>query len=105
MMTKLTMQKKYTYFTSNFDHHADAVVQCGAHCPMEHIPGFTQSHWMPTLGESLGRITSAATMVKDFDSKHKHTNKTKLLASVYYTFLASKLSNFQDPKWTLYLHY
>jgi len=31
----------------DFDCHADAAVQCEAHRPMEHIPGFTRSHWMP----------------------------------------------------------
>jgi hypothetical protein len=32
--------KKYTSNAGNFDGHADTVVQCGAHCPMEHIRGF-----------------------------------------------------------------
>jgi hypothetical protein len=29
--------------------HADAAVRHGAHRPMEHIQGLTQSHWMPPL--------------------------------------------------------
>jgi hypothetical protein len=36
--------KKYTSNTGNFDCHADTAVQWGAHCPMEHIRGFMQSH-------------------------------------------------------------
>jgi hypothetical protein len=36
--------KKYTSNAGNFDGHADTVVQCGAHCPMECIRGFMQSH-------------------------------------------------------------
>jgi hypothetical protein len=28
----------------NFDHHADAAVQCGTNCLMERISGFMQSH-------------------------------------------------------------
>jgi hypothetical protein len=36
--------KKYTSNASNFNGHADTVVQCGAHCPMERIRGFMQSH-------------------------------------------------------------
>jgi hypothetical protein len=31
--------KKCKEIAGDFDHHADAVVQCGAHCLMEHIPG------------------------------------------------------------------
>jgi hypothetical protein len=73
--------------------------------PMEHIPSFTRSHWMLPLGKSLGCIALAAAMVDDFDCKHKNTNKTKFLASVQYTFFASKPSNFWDPKLTLYSHH
>jgi hypothetical protein len=36
--------KKYTSNAGNFDRHADTVVQCGAHQPMECIHGFMQSH-------------------------------------------------------------
>jgi hypothetical protein len=32
--------KKYMSSAGNFDGHADMAVQCGAHCPMEHIGGF-----------------------------------------------------------------
>jgi len=31
----------------NFDCHADAAARRGAHRLMEHIQGFTRSHWMP----------------------------------------------------------
>jgi hypothetical protein len=36
--------KKYTSNAGDFDGHADTVGQCGAHCLMEHIRGFMQSH-------------------------------------------------------------
>jgi hypothetical protein len=36
--------KKYTSNAGNFDGHADTVVQCGAHCPMERICGFKLSY-------------------------------------------------------------
>jgi hypothetical protein len=36
--------KKYTSNAGNFDGYADMAVQCRAHCPMEHIRGFMQSH-------------------------------------------------------------
>jgi len=38
--------------------------------PMEYIPGFNRSHWMPPSGECLHRITPAAAMVDDFGRKH-----------------------------------
>jgi len=40
-----------------------AVVQRGTHHPMEHIRGFTRSHWMPPSGEYLHRFAPTAAMV------------------------------------------
>ena len=48
--------KKCRRIAGDFDGHGDAAVQREAHRSMEHIPGFTQSHWMPPLGECLRRI-------------------------------------------------
>jgi hypothetical protein len=73
--------KKYTSNAGDIDHLADAAVQWRAHCPMEHIPGFTRSHWMPPLGECLCRIAPAAIMVDEFIETTQNTNKTQLLAS------------------------
>jgi len=53
---------------------------------MEHIQGFTQSHWMPPSGECLRRIAPAAAMVNEFVETTQNTNKTQLLASNYSTF-------------------
>jgi len=61
--------------TTIFDDHADAAVQCGAHCPMKHNEGFTQSQWMPPSGECLHCIAAAAAMVDDFGRKHKTLTK------------------------------
>jgi len=72
--------KKCRRIDGNFNCHADAAVQCGAHRPMEHIPGFTRSHWMPSLGECLSRIAPAAAMVNEFFETTQNTNKTQLLA-------------------------
>jgi hypothetical protein len=36
--------KKYMSNAGDFHGHADTVVQCGTHCPMECIRGFMQSH-------------------------------------------------------------
>jgi hypothetical protein len=35
--------------------------------PMEHIQGFTRSHWMPPSGECLRRIAPTAAMVDEFE--------------------------------------
>jgi hypothetical protein len=51
----------------NFDCHADAAVRGGAHRLIEHIQGFTRSHWMLPLGECLRRIAPAAAMVNEFE--------------------------------------
>jgi hypothetical protein len=53
----LCASKKLT-ITKNgfFDDHADAAVQWGAHCPMEHILGFTRSNWILPLGKSPARL-------------------------------------------------
>jgi hypothetical protein len=67
--------KKYMPNSGDFDHHADASVQCGVHCLMEHIPGFTRSHWMLPLGKCLHHIAPAAAMADKFVAKHKRLTK------------------------------
>jgi len=58
--------KKCRQIDDDFDSHGDAAVRRGAHRPMDHIQGFTQSHWMPPLGECLRRIAPTAAMVDEF---------------------------------------
>jgi hypothetical protein len=70
----------------NFDCHADAAVQRGAHRPIEHIQGFAWSHWMPPSGEYLRRIAPAAAIIDGFAETTLNANKTQLLASNYGTF-------------------
>ena len=57
-----------------------------AHCLIEHVKGFTGSHWMPPLGKCLRRIAPVATMVNELDRTTQNTNKAQLLASNYGTF-------------------
>jgi hypothetical protein len=59
---------------------------------MEHVQGFTGSHWMPPSGKCLRPITPAAAMVNDFIETAQNTNKTQLLASNYSTFRALIIS-------------
>jgi hypothetical protein len=63
---RIAVNKKCRQIADNFDCHADAAVGCRAHRPMEHILGFTRSHWMPPLDECLHQIAAAAAMVNDF---------------------------------------
>jgi hypothetical protein len=53
---------------------------------MEHIQGFTQSHWMPRSGQCLRRIVPASVMVNEYVETTQNTTKTQLLASNYSTF-------------------
>jgi hypothetical protein len=43
------------------------MVQHEAHRPMEHIQGFTLSHWMLPVVKCLCRIALVAAMVIDFE--------------------------------------
>ena len=54
--------------------------------PMEHVQGFTGSHWMLPSGKCLRRIAPAAAMVNKFVETTQNTNKTQLVASNYSTF-------------------
>jgi hypothetical protein len=68
-------KEKCRQIAGNFDSHADAAVQCKMHRPMEHIPGFTRSHWMLPSGKCLHCIALAAAKVIDFGCKHKSLTK------------------------------
>ncbi len=63
-----------------------------AHRPMEHVQGFTGSHWMLPSGKCLRPIAPAAAMVNEFVETTQSTNKTQLLASNYSTFRALVIS-------------
>jgi hypothetical protein len=64
---RINDNEKCRQIARNFDCHADVAVRRGAHRPMEHIRGFTQSHWMQPSGECLRRIAPAAAMVDKFE--------------------------------------
>ena len=75
------MTEKCRQITGNFNHHADVVVRCGAHCWRKHIPVFTRvGNWMHTSGECLCHIVPTDAMVDNFGGKHK-TQKKKLFFS------------------------
>ena len=59
--------KKRRRIAGNSDCHGDAAVRRGVHRPMEHIQGFTRSHWMLPSVKCLIRIAMAAAMVDKFE--------------------------------------
>ncbi len=59
----------------NFYCHGDAAVRRGAHHPIEHVQGFTRSHWMPPSVKCSHRIAPAAAMVNEFVETTQNTTK------------------------------
>jgi hypothetical protein len=77
---------KCRQIAGNFDCHTDAAVRHKAHRPIEHIQGFTRSHWMPPLGKCMRRTAPAAIMADEFVKTTLTTNKSQLLPSNYGIF-------------------
>jgi hypothetical protein len=76
-MATLLMMIKCTSSASHFDGRGSAPVQYKVHHPMQHVNGYTRSHWMPPLGNYSLRIAPAATKA----TANETTTKT-------YTFFA-----------------
>ncbi len=55
------MTNKCTSIVGHFNGHGGAPGQYRQHCPMQHVQGFTASHWMPPLGNYLLCIVPVAT--------------------------------------------
>jgi hypothetical protein len=64
--------EKCRQIAGNFDCHTDAAVRCKAYRPMEHIPGFTQSHWMLPSDKCFHRTAVLAAMVNNSVENTKH---------------------------------
>jgi hypothetical protein len=84
--------KQCRQIDGNFYCHGDAAVRRGAHRPIEHVQGITQSHWMPPSVDCSHRIAPAAAMVNKFVETTQNTNTTQLLASNYSTLHALVIS-------------
>jgi hypothetical protein len=59
-MTKLMMASTCSSVVSRFDGHGGPPVQYEAHHPMQHVQGYSGSHWMLPLGNYSLRIAPAA---------------------------------------------
>ena len=89
--------QKWRRIAGDLDCHGNAVVQRGAHHPIEHVQGFTGSHCMPAWGECLHRTALVAAMVNQFIETTQNTNKTQLLASNYSKFWELFFSRLTGP--------
>jgi hypothetical protein len=84
-MTKLTMASTCSSVVGRFDGHGGPPVQYEAHCLMQHVEGYSGSHWMPALGNYLLYIAPAATR-----ATRKQTTITK------YTYKAGRFGGHGD---------
>jgi hypothetical protein len=57
---KATMMNKCTSSAGCFDGHGGAPVQYEAHHLIQHVQGYSGSHWMPASGNHLLHIAPAA---------------------------------------------
>jgi hypothetical protein len=78
-MTKPTMASTCSSVVGHFDGHGSPPVQYETHPPVQHVQGYSRSHWMPALGDYSIRITSAAarasgkqTTIKKYTDKAGH---------------------------------
>ena len=62
---------KCTYVAGHFDGHAEALKRYIRHRPMQHVQGYSGSHWMPPLSNYSLCITPVAARVT--------ANNTKML--------------------------
>jgi hypothetical protein len=59
-MTKLMMTNKCISVAGHFNSHGGAPVQYKVHCLMQHVQGYTGSHWMLPSSDYLLGIAPAA---------------------------------------------
>jgi hypothetical protein len=76
VMVKSSMMIKCTLSAIRFNGHGNPPVQYEAHCPMQHVQGYSRSHWMPPSGNYLLRIAPAAARVKTNKTTTKKCTKT-----------------------------
>jgi hypothetical protein len=64
-MTKLTMTNKCTLSAGRFDGHGGAPEQYRRHRLMQHVQGYSGSHWTPASRNYSLRIATAAARATD----------------------------------------
>jgi hypothetical protein len=75
-MTKSTMASTSSFVVGGFDGHGSQPVQYKVHHPMQHVQGYSGSHWMPASGNYLLRIAPmAARVIGKQTTIYKYTYK------------------------------
>ncbi len=70
------MTNKCTLSASRFDGHGSAPKQYRRHQPMQHVQGYSRSHWMPALGNYSPHIAPASARASGKQTTIiKYTNK------------------------------
>jgi hypothetical protein len=72
---KATMTNKCISSAGRFDGHGSAPEQYRQHCLMQHVQGYSRSHWTPPLGNYLLRITPATARATANKTTTKKCNK------------------------------
>jgi hypothetical protein len=72
-MTKFAMASTCSSNVGHFDGHGGPPVQNKVHCPIQHVQGYSGSHWMPPSGNYLRRTAPAAGRA----TANEMTTKTK----------------------------
>jgi hypothetical protein len=76
-MTKSTLASTCSSVFGPFDGHGGPPVRYEAHRPMQHVQGYSGSHWMPALGNYLLCIGPAAARTTGKQTTiNKYTYKT-----------------------------
>jgi hypothetical protein len=84
-MTKLLVASTCSPVVGRFDGHGGPPVQYKAHCPMQHVQGYSGSHWTPESGNYTLHIAPAAARAT---GKQKTFNK--------YTYKAGRFDGHGD---------
>jgi hypothetical protein len=82
-MTKSTMASACSSVGGRFDGHGSLPVQYEVHRPMQHVQGYSGSHWMPASGDYLLRIApAAARAIGKQTTINKYTYKAGILMAM-----------------------
>jgi hypothetical protein len=75
-MMKSTMASTCSSVIGHFNGHGNSLVQYEAHCPMQHVQGYSGSPWTPALGDySLSIAPAAARATGKQTTINKYTYK------------------------------
>jgi hypothetical protein len=87
----------------HFDSHGGAPVQDGAQHPMQHLQGYTGSHWTLPLGNYLLRIAPAAARVtgKQTIMNNKPTLLAFLMAMTVCKYITGHIAHWRRSRASL----